>query len=389
MPYKEIVIILLVSYLSGCANIATLSRRTELPFEAYEDKFGTKHTGNNGIAIHLDAKQRLVYAKQFGAICAEPSPDALSAVSSALSLAAKSKDGKTGTVSNSFTEAVANIGLRTQSIQLMRDALYRVCEAYYSRALNSAQLDELHKRYQDVLVGLLAIEQLTGAVAAKQAILTGAANSDVSLHLNNVKALLDIAIKDEADSKIALDSAIEIKTTIESKITETETSLKAATAGSDIENSLKERLKKEQNELKIAMLRVEFAQKSSEKAVETRKRTEERHGALLQKASTTASTSGQFSDAVQKKSLSAEATGEIAAAVTEIVKTIVKKKRISDKCATYLFNLDNNMQNKSMNNKVVDACLHIIKGTVRRSNKPEKENVADSKIKESDEEVND
>ena len=43
---------------SSCANFNTLGRQTDLP------------TG--GLAIHLDAPQRLVYVNKDGTICAEP-----------------------------------------------------------------------------------------------------------------------------------------------------------------------------------------------------------------------------------------------------------------------------------------------------------------------------
>lgn len=64
-----IFILSLSIFFQGCANIDTIDHTTTLPDQS--DKYG--------VAIHLDAKQRLVISKAFGIVCAEPSPDALSA----------------------------------------------------------------------------------------------------------------------------------------------------------------------------------------------------------------------------------------------------------------------------------------------------------------------
>ena len=71
------------------------------------------------------------------------------------------------------------IGLRTQSIQLLRDAMYRICEAYWNDALDSESLIAMHRRFQNLMTGLLAIEQLTGAVRPEPIILRpGSAQAD-------------------------------------------------------------------------------------------------------------------------------------------------------------------------------------------------------------------
>ena len=84
----------------------------------------------------------------------------------------------------------ASIGLRTQSITLMRDALYRLCEAYYNGQLSKAQVMLLLSRSQDLTAAIVAVEQLTGAVVAQQAALSGSAGaSSAAALVSNAKAL--------------------------------------------------------------------------------------------------------------------------------------------------------------------------------------------------------
>ena len=133
-----------------------------------------------GRADAIDAKQRVILSKQFkaepgaegggGAVppvvtCAEPSPDALQVLSMALAAeVTEPQSGVTGRLAGSSSEGALSIGLRTQTIQLLRDGMYRLCESYFNRAMNGPSFKAAHLRYQDAMVALLAIEQLTGAV---------------------------------------------------------------------------------------------------------------------------------------------------------------------------------------------------------------------------------
>ncbi len=97
----------------------------------------------------VDIKQRAVLvgklrtgegqsAKDVLAYCAEPSPDALSAFSAELSADAKYKQTVEAALAFAQREASSFVGLRTQTIQLLRDGMYRLCEGYLSGALTKA-----------------------------------------------------------------------------------------------------------------------------------------------------------------------------------------------------------------------------------------------------------
>lgn len=82
----------------------------------------------------MDATKRVLLVKRTPSgddyfVCAEPSPDALMAVAGQLAASGGVGDQASAQAAASFGEAAASIGFRNASIQLMRDFLYRACEA--------------------------------------------------------------------------------------------------------------------------------------------------------------------------------------------------------------------------------------------------------------------
>ncbi len=112
-------------------------------------------------------------------VCAMPSPDAIAAAAAAGSLSVDNPGGTSGAASLGIGEAASSIGLRTQSIQLLRDAMYRMCEGYALGAVDEVQYGIMMRRFQANMIAILAIEQLTGAVAAPQAAVSASAESSV------------------------------------------------------------------------------------------------------------------------------------------------------------------------------------------------------------------
>lgn len=141
-------------------------------------KVDTVAPGNGVTALSVDAKQRVIVfskpatADGYAITCAEPSPDALSALSSGAGFGAQYAK-VLANIAVSQAESAASIGLRTQSIQLLRDGMYRLCEAYAARAIDATEFNRQQRRYQNLMLSLLAIEQLTGAVVPRQVGLGG------------------------------------------------------------------------------------------------------------------------------------------------------------------------------------------------------------------------
>ena len=184
-----------IAALFGCANFNTVGRRTDLGLTSGIVKVDPDTIRSSGQAIHLDIQQRLAIVNGLGRFCAEPSPDALAAYAAAIGLSASVPAKGTGTLTQSGSSSAASVGLRTQSITLMRDGLYRMCEAYVNGQLSPAQVMTFLSRSQDLTAVVLAVEQLTGPVAARQAQLGGSARADATATAASVGKAVDALTK--------------------------------------------------------------------------------------------------------------------------------------------------------------------------------------------------
>ena len=90
----------------------------------------------------------------------------------------------------SSSETGATIA-RTQTINMLREMMYRTCERYLSGALGPAEFSIQAARDQRLMVSILAIEQLTGAVTIKPTII--ASNGIASVGENSSDAILKLA----------------------------------------------------------------------------------------------------------------------------------------------------------------------------------------------------
>lgn len=154
---------------AGCANMNSV--------------FRTFHVDEKE-SLSIDAKQRTVIVGVRAGwtdgsttvdpktvVCAEPSPDAFSVLGASFGGSAAETQQLALKLAFATNEAGANIGLRTQTITILRDAMYRLCEGYMSGALSESAFERLQRRYQNAMLGFLAIEQLTGAVTPKPTII--------------------------------------------------------------------------------------------------------------------------------------------------------------------------------------------------------------------------
>ncbi|MHA7900407.1 MAG: hypothetical protein ACX94B_11115 [Henriciella sp.] len=162
--------------LSACASVGNL---------AAVNKKETLGSGLNGkgfapAGVFIDAEQRAVLSnkrsdKDIRVVCAEPAPDALSAIAAQAGVSV-SDISNAVSAEGGVSEAAANIGLRTQTIQTLRDGFYRVCEAYMN-GLSEEQYSIMLRRFQTNMIALLAIEQLTGAVKGGDAVVSASSGS--------------------------------------------------------------------------------------------------------------------------------------------------------------------------------------------------------------------
>jgi hypothetical protein len=192
----SILCIVALLQLQGCgANFNSIYREDRL-------------AGNVDVKI-ADAKQRMIFGLQNGRgifICPEASPDALSAGGTSLDVSG-SQIGKLLSgfgLGASSAESTGSIGVRTQTITLLRELLTNTClqrmggpvDERYAESLRSIQVSAL---------GMLAIEQLTGAVRAPPIIVNVGAERIAGKKDGAEGAPSELHIKLDATGKVEAD----------------------------------------------------------------------------------------------------------------------------------------------------------------------------------------
>lgn len=341
--------------LAGCANFFSIDRETDI--------VSTRGKGERATAIHLDAKQRLVFSDA-NALCAEPSPDALSALASSFGGGLTLEGRDAVSAAQALQESAGSIGLRTQSITLMRDTLYRVCEAYHNNALGEADVLQLLQRSQDLTMGVLAIEQLTGAVAAQQVALGGSANASAASSLQTTQEILNKAKEETAKKLAAKDRAAEATKKTQGEI-EAEKSRPLPEGLTDEQKADEEAKRKNKiAELEAQLRRDQDAEKAADSAhkdaQEYEKNVERNRDAAYTSASAAASGSGHFTQGGRSVALDEKSTDRIAAAVENIVSNVVNKSHFTDTCINMMSRTkdygDPKYIDQQLKAKVIDWC---------------------------------
>jgi len=327
--------------LGACANIMSIDRETPV--------------GKSGKIVHLDAKQRAIISKwpkvgkdgkytEFLITCAEPSPDALSAFSASVGAGISAPDQDDARMVAALSNTVGSIGLRTQSIQLMRDALYRVCEAYYGRALNQRMVMQLHERYQDITVAILAIEQLTGAVVASQMILTGNTSANASAQLLNLQRTLDEMIARERQKTQEADASDDWAERLEAQAAAADKALQDARdkQNSDeapTEEEVKELKKAAEDSRRDATRARDGAtadRKFAEEAKLTRQAVEDTRNATVAAVKETITSTGRVAPESSSRGAGGKFDHSIASAVENIVLGVLNKDHVRDSCIVFM-----------------------------------------------------
>lgn len=150
---------------TGCANMSSIH---------HMDKLDTASPN----IVSVDSDQRFLVTnlvlngREPGVtdyrVCAEQFPDTFSTQSGSTSGALSWLPGVGGNevatqASSSFGETAASMS-RTQTVNLLRESMYRTCERYLNGAITQEQMDQQASRDAMTMVSILAIEQLTGSI---------------------------------------------------------------------------------------------------------------------------------------------------------------------------------------------------------------------------------
>ena len=163
-------------------------------------------------SIITDAKQRVIInRKRYGqpdkqdsltnrVVCAEPSPDVAQAFSEAIKIAANLSKPVTGanperdvqntsaSFAHSLAASIAQLGERLAVIQLFRDRMYRICEAYANGAIDEVAYTLILSRNDKTMTTLLTTEMVAGAYGRPLSNLSSAAGTSGA----NLKKRVDL-----------------------------------------------------------------------------------------------------------------------------------------------------------------------------------------------------
>ncbi len=199
-------------------------------------------------------------------ICAEPSPDVAQSVSSAISAALevqiKGQGGGAASFGRSAADAVVQLGERLGTIQLLRDGLYRACEAYANGAINATTYAMIVSRYDDTMITLMYGELVAGAFgragAAAGAGASGAGQAGGGIDRETAMKSLKDADDKVAEKTIQLnDAQIELKKAKDQKKTD------GTSVGPDDPN-----VKRNETAVKDKQQELEIAQRQRDNALE-------------------------------------------------------------------------------------------------------------------------
>ncbi|MDE2385264.1 MAG: hypothetical protein KGO53_11660 [Alphaproteobacteria bacterium] len=199
--------IVAAAYLSACTS-STIYRQSTL--------------GDVNV-LSVDAKQRLVLEgmgpDHKRVVCAEPSPDAI--VASAAELAASGSAPLGSAAANArlgaaYGETAASVGVRTETIQVLRDGYFRLCEAYLNGAIGAKEYKLTLAFIDEFIVTVVAIETLGGKVVAPAVVIspqgkvtasdstTDAANTSPGNSVTEIKVNTSGLSKDAAQAIAAI-----------------------------------------------------------------------------------------------------------------------------------------------------------------------------------------
>jgi hypothetical protein len=134
----------------------------------------TIHTQANiaGVdTLSVDAKQRLVFVGQRSdpydparVTCTEPMPDALVARAAVFAASANITNpggvAASGGLASGSSESAASIGFRNETVQMLRDGYFRLCEAYMNGALSKPQYEHMILNADTFMVVISALQTL-------------------------------------------------------------------------------------------------------------------------------------------------------------------------------------------------------------------------------------
>lgn len=166
-------VVMLAAFMAGCSGEILNEIRLDT------DKViltGARQRIITNVQVGPGSKAGQVIPKQI--VCAEPSPDVALAVANAFGLGVSVISQGSGAIDMSRVEGLAQLVERTATIQLMRDGLYRACEAYANGAISAITYAMIISRLDETLVTLRMGELAAGDFGRSLAMIAGMAKAN-------------------------------------------------------------------------------------------------------------------------------------------------------------------------------------------------------------------
>jgi hypothetical protein len=150
----------------------------------------------SGESFFIDARQRMITNTRIDdgkyqsgqitpkrIICAEPNPDVALAVAHSLGAGINVMGYGSGNLSNAVSQGLAQLGERFAAVQLLRDILYRSCEAYANGAISNTTYALMMARLDETTTTLLLGEMAAGAFGRQLGAIQGTADAKAAANL--------------------------------------------------------------------------------------------------------------------------------------------------------------------------------------------------------------
>lgn len=121
-------------------------------------------------------------------VCTEPSPDVATSIANSFGAGINVLGYGNAAISAAQVEGLVQLGERTATIQLLRDKMYRTCEAYANGAISATTYSLIMSRLDDTIVTLLLGETAGGAFGRSLAALGGSADAEAQAAMSGLPA---------------------------------------------------------------------------------------------------------------------------------------------------------------------------------------------------------
>ena len=174
---------------------------------------------HRGVSLSTDARQRVITNVKVNddsipgqirpdrVVCAEPTPEVAVALANSFGLGVSILGQGSGSLSAAQSETLLQLAERTATIQLMRDQLYRACEAYSNGSISGTTYSVIISRINDTMVTLMLGETAAGKTGRSLGAIGTSANASaqasMQLVADSIKGLDQQATKlAEANQKV-------------------------------------------------------------------------------------------------------------------------------------------------------------------------------------------